>query len=66
MKMLADKISMFNQHHVQQTDIIIIYSLVIADSTRNFADIKKYVINAENNLDLNFIKLVLSLNIDLN
>ena len=66
MKMLADKISTFNQHHVQQTDTTIVYLLVTADSARNFADIKKYVTNAENNLDLNFMRLVLSLNIDLN
>ena len=57
MKMLADKISMFNQHHVWQTDIIIVYSLATADSARNFADIEKYVINAENDLDLNFMSL---------
>ncbi len=66
MKILANKINMFNQHHVQQIDIIIIYSFATADSARNFADIKKYVINAENNFDFNFMRLILNLNIDLN
>ena len=49
MKMLTDKINMFNQHHIQQADTTIIYSLAIADSARNFADIKKYMINVKNN-----------------
>ena len=66
MEILVDKISMFNQHHVWRASTTIVYPLATADSARNFANIEKYVTNAGNDLDLNFIRLVLSLNIDLN
>ena len=66
MEMLADKISMFNQHHVQQTDVTVVYSFATTDSAESFTDIEKYVVNAENNLDLNSIELDLSLNMNLN
>ncbi len=66
MNILAEKVGIFNQHHVQRTGIAIIYPSVTADSAGNFADIEEYVANAENDLGLNSMGLELSLDTDLN